>query len=144
VSAPLARVNDQDCQPSALEKMLLLTDVTAPIAHFVSFEVLNLIEMLIRVGFLTASWLGAVIAVLRMEMVIYVAVEACRAVKPRASADEDATGKPLGAVVAVGGAIVGRDVIVTVRTFRRDADVDLYLSLRFGSGHGKADCSNTS
>ena len=124
--------------------MLLLTDVTAPIAHFVSFEVLNLIEMLIRVGFLTASWLGAVIAVLRMEMVIYVAVEACRAVKPRASADEDATGKPLGAVVAVGGAIVGRDVIVTVRTFRRDADVDLYLSLRFGSGYREADCGDGS
>ena len=124
--------------------MLFLADVTAPIPHFIAFEVVNLIEMLVGIGSFTASGLGAVIAMFGMEMVIYVAVEACRAVKPRASADEDATGKPLGAVVAVGGAIVGRDVIVTVRTFRRDADVDLYLSLRFGSGYREADCGDGS
>ena len=90
--------------------------VAVSVAHFVSFEVVDLIETLSRLGLIATGRPWAVIAVLRMEMVIYGAVEACRAVKPRASADEDATGKPLGAVVAVGGAIVGRDVIVTVRT----------------------------
>lgn len=124
--------------------MLFLADVTASITHFIAFEMLNLIEMLIGIGFFATSWLGAVIAVFGMEMVIYVAVEACRAVKPRAGANEEATGKPLRAVVAIGSAVVGRDVIVAVGTFGRDADVDLYLSLCFGSGDREADCSNGS
>ena len=124
--------------------MLLLADVTASIAHFVAFEVLNLIETLSRFSFLATSRLGAVISMLRMETVIYVAVEAGRAVKPRASADEDAATKPLRAVVAVGGALVGRGVIVTIGTFRRGSDFDAYLSLCFGSGSHEADSSNDS
>jgi hypothetical protein len=124
--------------------MLAFADVTASVAHFVSFEVLNLIETPSRVGFLATGWPGAVIAVLGMEMVIYVAVEAGRTMKPRASADEDATGKPLWAVVAVGSAFVRRSVIVAVGTFRRNADIDLYLSLCFGSGYHETDCSDSS
>jgi len=124
--------------------MLLFADVTASIPHFIAFEVLNPIEMFIGIGSFTTSWPGAVIAMLGMEMVIYVAVEAGRAVKPRAGANEYATGKPLRAVVAVGGAVVRRDVIVAVGTFGRDADVDLHLSLCFGSGYREADCSNGS
>ena len=118
--------------------------MTAAIAHFVAFEVLNLIEMLIGIGLLATGWPGAVIAVLWMEMVIHVAVEAGRAMKPWASTNEDATDKPLRAVIAVGGAIVGRDVIVAVGTYRLNADVDLYLSLRFGSRYRETDCSNSS
>jgi hypothetical protein len=129
---------------SSVKRMLLFTNVTASITHFIALEVLNLIEMLIGIGSLTTSWLGAAIAMFGMEMIIYVAVEACRAMKPRAGANEDATGKPLRAVVAVGGALVRRDVIVAVGTFGRDADVDLYLSLCFGSGYREADCGNGS
>lgn len=124
--------------------MLLPDDVTAPIAHFIAFEVLNPIEMLIGIGSFTPGWPGALIAMCGMEMVIYVAVEACRAVKPRAGANEDATGKPLRSVVAVGGAVVRRDGIVAVGTIRRNSDVDAYLSLCFGSGYREADCSNGS
>jgi hypothetical protein len=111
------------------QRMLLLPDVTASVAHFVAFEVVNLIEMLVGIGSLATGWPGAGISVLGMEVVVYVAVETCGTVKPRASADEDATGKPLWAVVAIGGAVVGRGVIIAVRAFGRDADVDLYLSL---------------
>jgi hypothetical protein len=135
-----------DCNLSAVsfQKMLLLADVTASIAHFVAFEVLNLIETLIRIRFLAAGWLWAVIAVLGMEVVIYVAVEACRAMKPRASANEDAAGKPFGAVIAVGCAIVGRDVVIAIGTFRRCSDFNGYLSLCFGSSYREADCCDSS
>jgi len=124
--------------------MLFLADVTAPIPHFIAFEVVNLIEMLVGIGSFTASGLGAVIAMFGMEMVIYVAVEACGTMKPRAGANEEAAGKPLWTVVAVGGTVVRSNVIVAVRAFRRDADVDLYLSLRFGSGYREADCGDGS
>jgi hypothetical protein len=55
--------------------------VAASIAHFVWFEVGNLIETSSRVGLIATSWPWAVIAVLRMETVIYVAMEVGRAVK---------------------------------------------------------------
>jgi hypothetical protein len=104
----------------------------------------NLIETLSRLGFVATVWLWAIIAVLRMETVIYVASEVVSAMKPRANANEDATGKPFRAVITVGGAVVWSDVIVTVGTFRRDSDVDAYLSLCFGSSCREADCSNSS
>jgi hypothetical protein len=47
--------------------------VTASITHFVPFEVGNLIDTLSRLGFVATVWLWALIAVLRMETVIYVA-----------------------------------------------------------------------
>jgi hypothetical protein len=124
--------------------MLPFADVTASIPHFVAFEVFDLIEMLIRIGPLTTGWPGSVVAVLGMEVVIYVAMEACGTMKPGASANEEATGKPFWAVVAVRGAVVGRNVIVAVRAFGRDSDVDLYLSLYFGSRKREADGSNSS
>jgi hypothetical protein len=117
--------------------------VAVSIAHFISFEVGNLIETLSRLGFFATGWLGAVIAVLGMEMVIYMAAEAFRTMKPRADSDEDAAGKPFRTVVAVGGAVVGRDVIVAVGTFRRDSDFDGYLSLGLGSRYCETDCGNS-
>jgi hypothetical protein len=118
--------------------------VTASITLFVSFEVGNLIETLSRLGLVAAVWLWAGIAVLRMETVIYMAAEAFSAMKPWTCANEDATRKPFRAVVSVGGALVRRDVIITVGTFGRDSDFDAYLSLNFGSRYREADCSNSS
>jgi hypothetical protein len=103
-----------------------LNRVTASVAHFVSFEVGNLIETLSRLGSVATVWPGALIAVFGMETVIYVAVEALMAVKPGANANEHATAKPLRAVIAIGSAIVRRHVIVAVGTYRLNTDVDLY------------------
>src|ERR1700728_4171238 len=102
--------------------MLLFGDRAPSITHFIAFEVFNPVEMLVGIGFFPTNWPRTVVAMFGMEMVIYVAVEACRAVKPRAGANEDATGKPLWAVVAVGSALIRRDVIVAVGTLRSDAD----------------------
>jgi hypothetical protein len=65
-------------------------------------------------------------------MVIYVPLKACRAMKPRASTNEDSTRKPFRDVIPVGGALVGLDVVVTVGTLRRNSNIDGYLSLCFG------------
>jgi hypothetical protein len=118
--------------------------VAASIPHFVSFEVGNLIERPSRFGFVATVRLGAVITVLRMETVVYVALEVGSTMKPGANTNEDATCKPFRAVVAVGGAVVRRDIIVTIGTVRRDSDVDAYLSLCFGSSCHEADRSNRS
>jgi hypothetical protein len=117
--------------------------VTASIAHFVSFEVVNLIETLSRLGLIATGWPWAVIAVLRMEMVVYVAMEAFRAMKPRARPNEDAACKPFRAIVPIGGAIVRRDIVVPIGTHRRNSDLNVYLSLYCGSCHRKADSGNS-
>jgi hypothetical protein len=68
--------------------------VATAVAHFISFEVRNLIDALIRLGFLAALRSGSSVAVVRMVTVVYVALKIFRPVKPRASADEGSAGKP--------------------------------------------------
>jgi|ERR1700677_414640 len=112
--------------------------MAASVAHFVCFEVGHLVEVIFRSGSLAAGWMWTVIAVVRMETVIYVAMEIGWAVEPGASADEDAADKPFRSVIAVGGAVVRRNVIIAVRTLRRDSDVHAHLSLCCGSSQHKA------
>jgi hypothetical protein len=79
-----------------------------------------------------------------METVIYVALEVARAMKPRASANEDVPAKPFRTVVARRGTAIRSDVIVAIGTFRGYSDVDADLSHRFGGGRGETDSSNRS
>jgi hypothetical protein len=109
--------------------------VAATVAHFVSFEVVDFVETLGGFGLLATVWRGAFVSALRIEAVIYVAVEVGRAMKPRADSDEDATGKPFGAVVAVGSTGVRSVIVVAVGTLGGDSDIDGDLSLRLWSGH---------
>jgi hypothetical protein len=62
--------------------------------------------------------------------------------KPRTGTDEDATGKPFRTVVAGGSTAIRRGIIVPIRTFRGDSDVNADLSLYCGSGHREADCND--
>jgi hypothetical protein len=116
--------------------------VAASVAHFVSFEVGNLVNALSRLRFVTTVWHWAVIAMLRMEAVVYVAVKIPGSMKPRASTNEDAARKPLWAVVAIRSAVVRWDVIITVGANRRDSDANVHLSLCVRSGYGQPDSSN--
>jgi hypothetical protein len=77
-----------------------------------------------------------------MKVIVNVAVKVFRAVKPRASANEDTAGKPLRSVVAVGGTVVRSNIVVSVWTFRCSSDVDAHLGLCFGSCYREADSSN--
>jgi len=125
-------------------QLFFADDVAASIAHFVCFEVGNLIETLSRLGLSATGWPWAGIAVLRMETVIYVPMKIGRAVKPRARPNEDAAYKPFWAIVPIGGALIRRGRVVPVRTHRRNSDLDAYLSLYCGSSHREADSGNSS
>ena len=73
----------------------------------------------------------AVVAVVRIKAVVYVAVEAVRAVEPRAGADKQAVpAEPVRAIVAVGRAVIRRVVEVSIRTHRRAANIDAETHLR--------------
>ena len=71
-----------------------------------------------------------------MKMVIYMASEAFRAMKPRARPNEDATRKPFRAVVAVRSTSVRGNVVITVRTDRRRAYIDPDADLGPSGGGG--------
>jgi hypothetical protein len=117
--------------------------VPAPITHFISFEVRNPADRLGRLRFRATRGPWAFIAALRIVSVIHVALELGMAMEPRAGANEHAIGKPFRAVVAVGSTFIRSVVIITVRTLRRDSDVDTDLSLCFGSHHREADSSHS-
>ena len=115
--------------------------VPMPITHLISFEMLNVVDR--PGGVLTARWDRALIPVVGMEMIVDVAVKTLRPVKPGADANEYAAGEPLGAVVAVGSAVIGCDVVVAIGTFGRDPDFDGNLRLGFGRACGETQCSHS-
>jgi hypothetical protein len=106
--------------------------VAVAVVHLVSVEVL---------GGAVPSFAGPVatigkitmVAMLWMEVIVYVAAEVGVTMKPWAGTEEDSAGEPFGAVVAVGSALVGRGFVVAVRAGRGWSDVDADLSLGFGS-----------
>jgi hypothetical protein len=108
-----------------------------PIPHFVAVEVLWS-AVKIRTGFLASGWHRAMISMIGMEVVIDMATEVSGAMKPWASADEDASGKPLRAIVAVRSAAVGSTIVVAIGTNRGYADFDAHLGLHSGSTCRKA------
>jgi hypothetical protein len=90
--------------------------VPAPITHLVSVEVIESPVSLSR------KW--ATVAVMWIEAVIYVAVEAVWAMEPGAGSDEDASAEPLGPVVTVWSAAI-RDVVeVAIWANRCCSDID--------------------
>src|SRR5580658_6465966 len=117
--------------------------VPTSIPRFVSFEV-RTIDTLGRLGLLATFWRRALIAVVRMETVIHVALEVVSAMKPRAGANETVPVKPFGTIVASGRTGVRSDVIVTIGTIRGYSNGDAVLSLCFGGASRETDCSNSS
>lgn len=98
------------------------------VAHFVAVET----GVSVTDGMFSASGHVAVIAMIDVEVVIYVAMEAMWAVEPGACSDKDAAIEPFRPIIAVRGAVVGSVVIVSVRTNRRGTDLDGDLGVRFG------------
>jgi hypothetical protein len=109
---------------------VLAADVAVPITHLVSVKVLHVFGMKVPAGSFATGGIWAVIAVLGVEVVIYVTVEMIWTVKPGAGTDEDAACEPLRAIIAVWSAVIGRSFVVTVRAHRSRAYVDADLSLR--------------
>jgi len=111
------------------------------ISHFVAFEMFNVVDR--PRGVLTARWDRALVSVVGMKMIVDVAVKTLRPVKPGADANKYASGEPFGAVVAVGSAVVGRDIVVAVRTVGCGSHFDGDLRLGFGRAYGETECSHS-
>ena len=109
----------------------VLACMAAPIPHFIPFEMGHVLGMRCGLVFVATLWRRAFIAVFRVIIVIYVAAEVIAAMKPRTGTDENTTGKPFRTVVAGGRAAIRRGVIVPVRTFRGDSNVNADPSLIF-------------
>ena len=69
--------------------LFVVGNVAAAVTHFVSFEVGDFVDALVRLRPVARMRHWAVIAMARIETVIYVAVELGGAVKPGANANED-------------------------------------------------------
>src|ERR1700676_961346 len=117
--------------------------VAVPIMHFISSEMVDLIDAIRLLTAITTVRYSAFKATLNIETAIYMTVKVCRAVKPGAGPKEDTTHKPFRAVVAIGSAGIRGIVIVPVRASGFGSDVDTDLSLYFGSGHREVNSSNS-
>jgi hypothetical protein len=108
--------------------MVRIAYVAASIPRLVS------LEMIERLNTTPRRW--ASVTMTRIVAVIDVAVKAVRAMKPWASSKEYSAGKPIRPIVAVGSAVVGGIVEVSIGAYRGYSNVD--GNLRGGSsGTGK-------
>jgi hypothetical protein len=120
--------------------MLVVSVMTAAmtVARLVSVEVLGgTVPPVLRP--VAVMRVFAVVAVIRMVVVVDIALEMLWAVKPWAGADKNAASKPLGTVVAVGSAAIRRGIVVTVGTNRGHTDSDADLGLCSGSTYRNAE-----
>jgi hypothetical protein len=104
--------------------------VAVAVAPFVAFEVLNVIGAMMFIEMFAAMRILATPPIVTVEVVVDMSPEMLAAVKPWSRADEDASGKPLWAIVAVRGAIVGRIVEIAIGTFGRRSDLDRDLCVQ--------------
>jgi hypothetical protein len=88
-----------------------------PVSHFISSEIVDVVETLRRVRVITMIWHWSAISVMNIEMVVHVTAKMSWAVKPRAGTNEEAAVEPLRAVVAVGSAGIRSEVIVAIRAY---------------------------
>jgi len=99
--------------------------VALAIARFICVEVVEL--------FLSTTRQRPNVSVMRVKAVIYMAEKAVVAMEPWSGSDKHPADIPVGAIVAVGGAVIRSIVEVTVRAHRRHTDADGNL----GRTHGR-------
>ena len=93
-----------------------VADMALTVARFISLKVVKLLR--------TVRRQRAVVAVARIVAVVDVAIKTVRAMEPGAGSNEYATSKPVGAVVAVGRAVIRSIVKISVRANGCGSDVD--------------------
>jgi hypothetical protein len=112
----------------AVGVVVRIADVTASIPRLISLEMIERLN--------TTPRHRASVTVTRIVAVIDVAVETVRAMKPWAGSKEYSAGKPIRSIVAVGSAVVGSIVEVSIGAYRGYSNID--GNLRGGSsGTGK-------
>jgi hypothetical protein len=96
--------------------------VAMAVARFIPLKVIELL--------CSARRQRTVVSMVRIEAVVDVAVEAMRAMEPGAGTNEHTAGKPVGAVVAIGRAVIWCIVEISVRAHGWGADTDRNLGWR--------------
>jgi len=111
--------------------------MAAAIAFFVALEA-GAGDAFCRLGLFAAFWRGALIPVLRIVTVVYVATKSVNATEPGANANKGSAIKPFRAVVAGGSAIIRSVIIVSVWAVWGCSNGDGDLSRSLGGGHCEA------
>jgi hypothetical protein len=122
---------------------VVATRMAVTVARLVSVEVIHVIHAVLRAGSFPASGRRSMVAIVGVEVIVYVTVEVGRAMKPRTSTDESTAGEPLRAVVTIRGAAIGRGVVVAIGTSRGRPDVDADLGLSLRGIYCKAETGNS-
>lgn len=104
-------------------KGAFIAGVVARVA-FVALTVPGLVAVEVVELFLAALRHRSAVTVVGIVAVINVAEEAVRAVEPGTGSEENSIGKPVWAVVAIGGAVIGGVVEVAVGAYRSWSDVN--------------------
>lgn len=108
-----APISWQSTFPAAV--VASITNMASTIPRLVPAEVVE--------GPVIAIGKRSVITVMRIPAIIDMAVKTTRAVEPGAGSDKHSAHIPIGSIVAIGGAIVGRIVEVTVGAYRRSSNI---------------------
>jgi hypothetical protein len=131
------------CRPGRgqCEEDNLLDVVTVSIVVCGAMEVFG-VSVPAFAGFFTTCGVRAVIAMVWVVVVVDGTAEVLGSVEPGAGSDEDSAGEPLGTVVAVWSAGIGRGSVVAVWALRRYADA--YCDLGQGLGRSCYEEAETS
>lgn len=113
--------------------------VAASVAHLVAVKMFDSIHTVCRA--LAVFRKSPVISVMRIEAIIDMTIKAMGPMEPRTCAEEQATVKPFGPVIAVRCACVRRVIEIAVGTNRRRSD--LHTDLR-GRMRWKQSCAQNS
>ena len=82
--------------------------------YFIAMEALYMTDIFVRISMFVARGDVTVIAVVRIEVIIDVALEVGGPVKPGSGTDEDTPREPFGTIVAVGSALIGSVIVVAI------------------------------
>ena len=116
-SAAACVTTEPTCMAEAAAYVAESARVTETVSHFISPEMVHVVETLRRVRAIAMIWQRSAISVMNIEMVVHVTAKVSRAMKPRAGTNEDTACKPLRAVVAVRSAVIRSEVIVAIRAY---------------------------
>lgn len=93
-----------------------IADMAAPIPRLIGLEMVEPLRSVLRKR--------PMVSVARIKAIVDVAIKAARSVEPGAGSEKHAANKPVGAIVAVGGAIVRGVIEIPVGANRGRSNVD--------------------
>jgi hypothetical protein len=95
-----------------------------------AMRIMRLVGMEMVERRLPVRWIWAMIAVTRVVAIVDMAIKSMWAVKPGPGSDEYPAREPIGPIVAIGSTVIGREIVVAIRTDWGHPDVHGYLRRR--------------